>query len=323
MRPSSLLLRSLPPRSFALGTAHSPLQVERQLRDRRVVLLLRAVPARRVGLAQLLVHCASAADRASRQGAVSDRHNRYSPPRFATRRSVCSCGSHHALALGTGKLLDAVVVAVADEDVPAPIHGDATGIVELPVPAAHATPLAEEAAAVRELLNAIVAGVCDKDVRARIGGDAEGKVELPVPAAQAAPLGEEGPGVRELLDAMVVAVADEDVPARIHGEDKGVVDLPAVELPVPAARAAPLRDELTAERDGGRGAGSRGGRRVRAGGCRACSRGGGGRGRRRTRGRARRARGGRRAVGGARARRRAVAVDVPAMTVDVHLGGGA
>src|SRR5213593_3196392 len=195
MRPSSLLLRSLPPRSFALGTAHSPLRVERQLRDRRVVLLLRAVPARRVGLAQLLVHCASAADRASRQGAVSDRHNRYSPPRFATRRSVCSCRSHHALALGTGKLLDAVVVAVADEDVPAPIHGDTPGIVELPVPAASAAPASEERPAVRVLPDGGADVVADEDVPAPIHGDTGGAGE--------APLRDERAGVRELLDAAV------------------------------------------------------------------------------------------------------------------------
>src|SRR5207249_9376895 len=132
------------------------------------------VPARRVGLAQLLVHCASAADRASRQGAVSDRHNRYSPPRFATRRSVCSCRSHHALALGTGKLLDAVVVAVADEDVPAPIHGDTPGIVELPVPAAHAAPPGEEGPAVRELLDATAVEVGGAAGSARIDGDGVG-----------------------------------------------------------------------------------------------------------------------------------------------------
>src|SRR5437867_4168879 len=123
MRPSSLLLRSLPPRSFALGTAHSPLQVERQLRDRRVVLLLRAVPA--------------------------------------------------------------------------PIHGDTPGIVELPVPAASAAPASEERPAVRVLPDGGADVVADEDVPAPIHGDTGGAGE--------APLRDERAGVRELLDAAVGA----------------------------------------------------------------------------------------------------------------------
>src|SRR5205823_1240428 len=147
--------------------------------------------------------------------------------------------SRHSPTLWARELLDAVVVAVSDEDVPAPIHGDAPGNVELPVPAASAAPASEERPAVRVLpdggadvvadedapapldahpryvgdprirhaparvphllLAAVVAALAHEDVPAAIHGDAGGAVELPVPAAQAAPLGEECPGVRELL----------------------------------------------------------------------------------------------------------------------------
>jgi len=142
------------------------------------------------------------------------------------------------------ELLDAIVAGVGDEDVPAPIDGDTTGAVELPVPAARATPLPNEGPGVRELLDAVVGEVGDVDVPARIHSHVNGGSELPVPEAEAAPRGEEGPGVRELLDAVVAGVGDEDVPAPIHRDAIGA----GVELPVPAAEAAPFGDEGAGKR---------------------------------------------------------------------------
>src|SRR5438093_2642677 len=61
------------------------------------------------------------------------------------------------------ELLDAVVAArVGDEDVPAPIHGDASGVGELPVPAARPAPLRVEDPGVRDLLTAAVAAVVEE-----------------------------------------------------------------------------------------------------------------------------------------------------------------
>src|SRR5207253_5609997 len=69
------------------------------------------------------------------------------------------------------ELLDAVVVVVGHEDIPAPIHGNAPGLVELPVATAGAPPRGEEVAGAVELLDAVVALVGDEDVPAPIHGD--------------------------------------------------------------------------------------------------------------------------------------------------------
>jgi hypothetical protein len=52
----------------------------------------------------------------------------------------------------TRELLDAVVVTIGDEDVPARIHGNTggTAVAELPVPATRAAPRSEEGPGVRE-----------------------------------------------------------------------------------------------------------------------------------------------------------------------------
>src|SRR5439155_836112 len=139
------------------------------------------------------------------------------------------------------ELLD-TIVAVGDEDVPAPIHGDASGEAELPVPDAWAAPLREEGPGVRELLDARVEVGGEDEVAAPIDGDAFGFEKLPVPAALAAPLRKEGPGVRELLDAEVAAVADEDVPAPIDGDAFGVEKLSV------GRAVAPPRGEESAAR---------------------------------------------------------------------------
>src|SRR5207245_253163 len=128
------------------------------------------------------------------------------------------------------------------------IHSDVSGDVELPVAAAHAAPLGEEGARVRELLDAVVGEIGDEDIAVAIDVDATGAVELPVAAARDAPLGEEGSVIRELLDdsagqglkaaTAVAPVGDVDVAAPIHGDDNG-----GGELPVPSPTAPPLEEE--------------------------------------------------------------------------------
>src|SRR5262245_44019671 len=114
------------------------------------------------------------------------------------------------LASRTRELLDAVVAGVGDEDVPAAIHGDASGFVELPFSAAPAARLGEEGSGVRQRLEADVdvesVPLGDEDVPAPVRGKASGRQELPVPGARAAPLGEEGAGIRELPDLVNEAV---------------------------------------------------------------------------------------------------------------------
>src|SRR5207245_830298 len=118
-------------------------------------------------------------------------------------------------------LLD-TIVAVGDEDVPAPSHGDASGVGELPVPAALAAALRNEGPGVRELLDAVVGEVGDEDVPAPIHGDTSGEAELPVLAALAAPLRDEGPGERLRLAPAVAGVAAGGVTAHLPGEAVGL-----------------------------------------------------------------------------------------------------
>src|SRR5439155_3272832 len=96
---------------------------------------------------------------------------------------------------GVRELLDTVVARVGDVDVSSPIHGDATGVVQLPVPGTPAAPLGEEGPGVRELLDAVVyrveVGVVGyEDVPFPIHGDDRdaAHAELPVPPAHAARL---------------------------------------------------------------------------------------------------------------------------------------
>src|SRR5439155_19517906 len=108
-------------------------------------------------------------------------------------------------------------------DVSAPVHGDAAGEGERPVPAAGAAPRGEEGPGVRELLDAGVILVGDEDVSAPVHGDAGGGSELPVPVARAAPRGEEAPSVRELVDAVV---DDLDVADPRHAAERGQAERP-------------------------------------------------------------------------------------------------
>src|SRR5262249_42950755 len=85
---------------------------------------------------------------------------------------------------GGRELLDAAVEQVGDEDVPAVIHGNATGVVELPDPAAQAAPRGDKGACVRELLDAVVPLVGDEDVAAAIGRHAGWTVERSVEAGE-------------------------------------------------------------------------------------------------------------------------------------------
>jgi hypothetical protein len=80
------------------------------------------------------------------------------------------------------ELLDAVVLCVGNEDVPAPVNGDPNGTIKLPGSAPRATPCGEKRAHVRELLDAVVAVVGDKDIAVPVDRDINGSVELSAPA---------------------------------------------------------------------------------------------------------------------------------------------
>src|SRR5262249_16202640 len=86
--------------------------------------------------------------------------------------------------------LDAFVAGIRNVDVPAHVHGDAVGGVELPVPATHATPGGDEGPVVRELLDSVIAEVGHEDVPAPVHAHANPLLELPVAAARTAPLGD-------------------------------------------------------------------------------------------------------------------------------------
>src|SRR2546428_559501 len=76
--------------------------------------------------------------------------------------------------LGARKLLDTFVVAFDDEDVPAPIHSDANGTGELPIPAARAAPLGDEGPGFRNFWVAFVAKAADKAPPPPTHGDPKG-----------------------------------------------------------------------------------------------------------------------------------------------------
>src|SRR5438132_12391763 len=69
--------------------------------------------------------------------------------------------------LWTRELLNAVVARVGDVDASAPLDGDATRTVELPVPAARAAPRGEEALVAVELLDAIVGAAHEDSAQAQ------------------------------------------------------------------------------------------------------------------------------------------------------------
>ena len=68
---------------------------------------------------------------------------------------------------GARELLNAVVASVGDVDASAPLDGDATRTVELPVPAARAAPRGEEAPVAVELLDAIVGAAPEEPAQAQ------------------------------------------------------------------------------------------------------------------------------------------------------------
>src|SRR5439155_11802098 len=78
----------------------------------------------------------------------------------------------------TRELLDAIVVPVRDVDVSRGVHGDAPGVLELPVPGSGAAPRGEEGPRAGEPLDAIVGHVGDVDVPRRVHGDTPGEFEL-------------------------------------------------------------------------------------------------------------------------------------------------
>src|SRR2546422_2077405 len=69
--------------------------------------------------------------------------------------------------LWTRELLNAVVASVGDVDASAPLDGDATRTVELPVPAARAAPRGEEAPVAVKLLDAIVGAAPEEPAQAQ------------------------------------------------------------------------------------------------------------------------------------------------------------
>src|SRR5437667_11991020 len=69
--------------------------------------------------------------------------------------------------LWTRELLKAVVASVGDVDASAPLDGDATRTVELPVHAAGAAPRGEEAPVAVELLDAVVGAAAEEHAQAQ------------------------------------------------------------------------------------------------------------------------------------------------------------
>src|SRR5262249_40717146 len=115
------------------------------------------------------------------------------------------------------ELLDAIVGGVGDEHVPAPVHRDPRGVIELTGPAAH-----------------------NPGLTAR-GTNLEGGRAVRHPPAE----GEaEGSVIRELLDAGGVQAGEtigyKDVPAPVHPDARGKEELPTLKW---RARSAPERGD--------------------------------------------------------------------------------
>src|SRR5206468_2765505 len=77
---------------------------------------------------------------------------------------------------GVRELLDTIVAGVCDEDMSAPIHGDAFGIEKLPVPAALAAPLGDEGAGKRLCIAHARAGVPARGLSADLPVGAAGQL---------------------------------------------------------------------------------------------------------------------------------------------------
>src|SRR5262249_35708984 len=91
-----------------------------------------AIDGNPIGAGELTI-AAARNPRPTRGGAGLDR-----------RHAVLHCPAEGEQEGAAGReLLDAVVAQLADEDVPAPIDGNASGVIELPVPAAQAAPFAD------------------------------------------------------------------------------------------------------------------------------------------------------------------------------------
>src|SRR5206468_3546638 len=99
--------------------------------------------------------------------------------------------------------LDAVVLRIRDEDVPARIGRYPERRGELAVGPV-APPGGEEGAARVELLRAAVEPICDVDVPAPVGRHARGVLELAVAKTVAPPRVQKSAARIELLDAVVV-----------------------------------------------------------------------------------------------------------------------
>src|SRR5262249_32868634 len=136
------------------------------------------------------------------------------------------------------ELLDAVVAVVANVDIACEIRGHRSEAGKLSVARAGRSPLRDVVPRGIELLDSTVAIVRHVDESTR-GGNTVGSAELRVAAAGGAPLRDVVSGAVELLNPVAAYLRDIDGARGIDG-DAGRKP----ELPIAAAQAAPLADEV-------------------------------------------------------------------------------